>query len=407
MLTSSHSQTRRRSKPLVLIVAGSGGSLIRFRAPLLKELKRLGCEVICLAPGFPPSTMAALDELSIPYGRVRMSRAPFRPFTDMVTLVHLTLLLRRHRPAILFAYTLKPLIFASLSARFFPATSTFSMVTGLGYAFSGNSPSQRLLQAILARLARTALRSNRVVFFQNTDDLALFRHLRILSPHVETTVVPGSGVDLQFFSPAPLPSGPLTFLLIARLLREKGLFEFAEAARIMKSKHPDLRFWILGPIDINRGAISREVIARWEDEGIIEYLGTVADVRPILKEASVAVLPSYREGTPRVLLEALAMARPIITTDAPGCRDTVSSTGACSSLEPLQEGANGFLVPVRDSESLARAMKRFVDTPTLLASMAQESRCLAEARFDDKHVTSRLLRAMGLASCGGPTNVQQ
>jgi glycosyltransferase involved in cell wall biosynthesis len=197
--------------------------------------------------------------------------------------------------------------------------------------------------------------------------------------------VGGSGVDLARFASAPLPPGPPTFLLIARLLRDKGVVEYVEAARRVRKRRPDARFQLLGPLDPNPAAISRAELEAWVAEGAIEYLGETRDVRPYLAKATVYVLPSYyREGLPRSIVEAMAMGRPIITTDAPGCRETTV------------DGQNGYLVPSRDSAALAAAAMRFADDPALAHAMGRRSRQIAEARFDVNRINAALLAAMRL-----------
>jgi glycosyltransferase involved in cell wall biosynthesis len=193
----------------------------------------------------------------------------------------------------------------------------------------------------------------------------------------------GIGVDLADWPLAPPVTQPVTFLLAARLLREKGIFEYAEAARKVKSLHPDVRFVLLGGLDPNPGGLDQADVETWVKEGLLEWPGHVA-VKPWLTQTSVFVLPSYREGVPRSTQEAMAMGRAVITTNAPGCRETVD------------EGTNGFLVPVRDVPALTEAMLRFVEDPTLIATMGKESRRLAEKRFDVHAINARLLKILGV-----------
>lgn len=222
-----------------------------------------------------------------------------------------------------------------------------------------------------------------MIIFQNQDDQALFRRLRLVSRGRETHVINGSGVDLDRFSPMPVPEGA-SFLMIARLLKDKGIREFAEAAERLKARHPEIPITLVGDFDPSPDSLSREAL----DELIrcgIDYKGHLADVRPAIAASSVYVLPSYREGTPRSVLEAMAMGRAIITTDAPGCRETV------------RPGENGFLVRPRDAGSLYEAMMRFVDEPAFARRMGEASRKLAEAKYDVKQVNANLLRYAGLS----------
>jgi glycosyltransferase involved in cell wall biosynthesis len=228
-------------------------------------------------------------------------------------------------------------------------------------------------------------RAEAVIVF-NPDDGNELKTRGIVRPGQPMIEVAGSGIDLSYYAKAPLPSGPPVFLLIARLLRQKGLLEYVEAARRLRAKHPGVRVQLLGPLDPNPSGIARAELDAWVREGAIEYLGETRDVRPYLAASIVYVLPSYyREGIPRTVLEAMATGRAIITTDAPGCRETVTP------------GENGFLVPVRDPAALASAMERFVIDRSLAARMGSQSREMAEARFDVHRVNQTLLMTMGLA----------
>ena len=221
------------------------------------------------------------------------------------------------------------------------------------------------------------------MFFQNPDDETLFRKFRLLPETVPSFVVNGSGVDVAEYSVAPLPDKPC-FLLIARLLGDKGLREYAQAAQLVKSVYPEAVFRLVGWIDDNPDAITQRELDQWVDSGLLEFLGRLDDVRPAISGCSVYVLPSYREGTPRTVLEAMAMGRAVITTDAPGCRETVV------------DGDNGFLVPVKDINALADAMIKMVDTPGLAASMGERSRRIAEEKYDVHKVNAAMLEGMGI-----------
>jgi glycosyltransferase involved in cell wall biosynthesis len=255
------------------------------------------------------------------------------------------------------------------------------MITGLGFAFTdGAGVKRRISELVATQLYRRALKRASTIIFQNQDDFAFFRERRILGGR-DATVVNGSGIDLSHFEPAPLPSGP-DFLMIARLLGNKGVREYAAAAAKLKAKHPHARFRLVGYHAPGPDAVSPEEAESWS--GAVDFLGKLEDVRPAIAQARVYVLPSYREGTPRSTLEALAMGRPVVTTDAVGCRETVN------------EGVNGFRVPVRDVNSLAEAMERFILEPELADTMGRESRLLAERRFDVHSVNAGILEAAGL-----------
>ena len=232
-------------------------------------------------------------------------------------------------------------------------------------------------------LYRVGLSRAAVVFFQNPDDRALFIERQMVRPD-QARLLPGSGVDLDRFAPSPQPSGPVTFLLIARLLGDKGVREFAAAAKSLRAELPDARFELLGPIDEgNRTAIARAELDGWIAQGLVDYLGETDDVRPYVSAASAVVLPSYREGLPRTLLEAAAMARPLIATDVPGCREVV------------EDGVNGFLCRVRDSASLAKAMKKFVESSSAKRlAMGEAGRRKVQDKFSETVVIRAYLDAL-------------
>jgi glycosyltransferase involved in cell wall biosynthesis len=285
------------------------------------------------------------------------------------------------------SYTIKPVIYGTLAAWLAGVPHRFALITGLGYAFQGCGQRSRL-QALVQRLYGLALARAQRVFFQNHDDLALFQERGILNPHTQVCVVNGSGVDLDSFAVRPLPAaalaGSVRFLFIGRLLGDKGVREYAQAARLLKRSHPQVQCALVGWVDSNPNAITQAELDGWIADGSIEFLGRLADVRPAIEACSVYVLPSYREGTPRTVLEAMAMGRPIVTTDAPGCRETVI------------DGENGFLVPVQDAVALAQAMARFIDEPALQTSMGIRSRLIAEVKYDVHKVNAVMLVGMGV-----------
>lgn len=257
------------------------------------------------------------------------------------------------------------------------------MITGLGYAFTGGREPKRVIgRAAASFLYRLALRRSDLIIFLNPDDRALFRQLGLVPTDKDAKILNGEGLDIDYFSPAPLPSGT-AFLMIARLLKDKGIREFAEAAKRLKAAHPDVPVMLVGPFYPSPDSLRQSEL----DELIrcgVDYKGAMTDVRPAIAASSVYVLPSYREGTPRSVLEAMAMGRAIITSDAPGCRETVT------------DGENGLLVRPRDADSLYEAMIRFVEEPGLAASMGEASRRIAEAKYDVRKINSTLLGYAGL-----------
>lgn len=374
----------------IAVVGGFANSLIGFRGDMLRSMVELGHEVLAMAPEDDPAVAAALKEMGVRYRSVPLRRTGMNPIRDAGTTVALARAFRRFRPDAVFVYAVKPVIYGSLAARLARVPLRVAMITGTGSAFSGGETrKRRLVSWLVRRLYWVGLSGVHVVFFQNPDDEGLFRSLGIVGRRRQRILrVGGSGVDLTRFSPSPLPGGPPTFLLIGRVIRDKGVAEYVEAATIVRRTHPDARFQLLGPLDVNPSAISQAELDGWVATGAIEYLGRTPDVRPNLAAAHVCVLPSYGEGMPRSVLEAMAMGRPAIVTDVPGCRETVV------------DGRNGHLVPVRDSAALADAMLRMIDQPERLAAMGAESRKLAEERFDVRVVNRTIVEAMGLVPGG-------
>lgn len=377
-----------RSIRSMTVISSIAFSIANFRGPLIRALVERGVRVYALAPDYDAATRAAVTALGAEPVDISLERTGMRPVRDGLDMFRLMRLLRRLRPDATFGYFIKPVIYGSLAARLARIPHRFALVAGLGYVFtpdgSRDTWKRRGLRLIVSRLYQSAFGACDRVFFQNDEDIAHFVDPGLL-PREKVLRVNGSGVDLQRLSLAPPVTTPITFLLMARLLREKGIGEYAAAARQIKARHPMVRYILLGDLDPNPGGFSLAEVKAWVSEGLFEWPGQVDDVRPWIAQASVYVLPSYREGLPRSTQEAMAMGRPVITTDSVGCRETVD------------EGVNGFLVPVRDPEALAAAMQRFIDQPDLIATMGRESRRLAEERFDVHQINAVLLRAMGIA----------
>jgi len=341
---------------------------------LIRALKDAGYEPVVIAPQ-DHAAEARMQALGVERIPVRIDRSGANPWADLRLLARYRALLRQLRPAAYLGYTIKPNIYGSLAAASL-GIPALPNVSGLGTAFIRGGA----LQGVVTALYRVGFARAPVVFFQNDEDRQLFVARRIVRAD-QARVLPGSGVDLERFAPASPPPDPLTFLLIARLLRDKGVVEFADAARSLRAELPNARFQLLGPIDEgNRTAISRAELDSWVRDGVIEHLGTTDDVRPSIAAASAVVLPSYREGLPRSLLEAGAMARPLIATDVPGCRDVV------------EEGVNGYLCRARDARSLAQAMRRFADLPPAeRLAMGDAGRRKVQERFSEEFVVRAYL----------------
>ncbi|HXT41681.1 MAG TPA: glycosyltransferase family 4 protein [Candidatus Angelobacter sp.] len=368
----------------IVVLTSFPESLINVRLPLLKTLVAAGHSVLACAPDAHPGVPVGMKQIGVRFHAMPLKRTGLNPLADFRFLRFFTRFLKAERPDLMFSYTIKSVIYGSLAAHRAGVPRLFALMTGLGYAFTEGNLKQRLVGRVARALYRRALPHNDAVFFQNPDDLQLFLSLGLLRDAHRAVRVNGSGVDLERFAFQPPPSGPPVFLLVARLLRDKGIVEYAEAARLLKPRHPEARFQLVGPHDANPSAISRQELGAWRSEGIIEYPGATDDVRPFLAGAGVFVLPSYREGTPMSVLEAMAVGRPIVTTDVPGCRETVVP------------GENGFLVPARDATALASAMERFIVEPDLIAKMGRRSREIAVEKFDVRKVNAVILKTMGL-----------
>lgn len=371
----------------IAIQAGLPSSLINFRGPLVKALCDSGLEVHAVAPGLTSDegTKHQLQQWGVILHDVPLHRAGLNPLMDLATLRAYVGIMREIKPDMVLGYTIKPVIYGTLAAWLTRIPKRFALITGLGYAFTGEVRGKRkLIQGVARGLYRQALKRTCLVYFQNPDDEALFRRLGLVPGSVVSRVVNGSGIDTASFDIAPLPAGAPHFLLIARLLGDKGVREYVHAATAVRALHPHIKFRLVGDLDSNPDSISRAELDGWIKAGDIEYLGRLDDVRPAIVDSSVYVLPSYREGTPRTVLEAMAMGRAVITTDAPGCRETVV------------DGDNGYLVPVKDVDALTTAMLRFVEQPALVSSMGKRAREVAVEKYDVHKVNAQMLQGMGL-----------
>ena len=369
-----------------LLVAGFPDSLINFRWALLQSLISRGVNVHVAAPDLPPNSNVRnqLEVNGVVVHEIKMQRSGMNPISDLLTLLSLFRLMWRIRPDSVLCYTIKPVIYGSLAAFLTAVPKRFALITGLGQAFQSSQGKRSFLFYLVVILHKVALFRTTKVFFQNPDDRAFFRSNRIIRASQATVVVNGSGVDVDWFSQRPI-SGGARFILIARLLASKGIRDYVRAAEIVKNLHPEIQFSLVGWFDDGPDSVNPKELKAWVSSGTICFLGRLDDVRPAIEDATVFVLPSYYpEGTPRTVLEAMAMGRAIITTDAPGCRETVV------------DGENGFLVPVRDHVRLSEAMLKLVENPELIVKMGQRSRQIAEEKYDVHKVNAVMLREMGI-----------
>jgi glycosyltransferase involved in cell wall biosynthesis len=372
----------------VVIALNAAWNLLNFRSGLIKALVADGHTVVLAAP--PDEHVPALVALGARFVDVPMHTHGTNPLTDLALLWRFVRLLQHERPDVLLAYTAKPNVYASLAARWL-GVPVVNNIAGLGSVFIKGG----WLARVLKGMYRVALARSYRVFFQTPDDLQLFLEHRLVA-QAQTALLPGSGVDLKKFKPAPLPclqsTGPqqsadhrrFVFLLVARMLKDKGGEEYVQATRWLKAHHPQVECALLGFVDgDNPTAISAAQMQDWVNEGVVSYWGTSTDVRVQLAQADCVVLPSYREGTPRTLLEAAAMARPMVATDVPGCREVV------------RNGINGLLCAPRNAQSLAKQMEAMLDMPDdALQQMATASRQWVEQRFDENLVIDQYRKAL-------------
>lgn len=314
----------------------------------------------------------------------KMSRTGINPLSDFFNCIQLSIKLRKLRLDGTLSYFIKPVIYGTLAAYFARVPNKFAMIEGAGYIFTDHSnPSlfRYLLRICVVQLYKIALSQINVVFVLNPDDKKLFINEGMVAEE-RVLLINGIGVDLDYYDFMPPVLNPMCFILIARLLREKGVYEYVEAARKLKLMYPQTRFLLLGNVDENPGSILEAEARSWVEEGLIEWPGQVEDVRFWLAQASVFVLPSYREGLPRSTQEAMSMGRAVITTDAPGCRETI------------QHGLNGFMIPPRNPEALFESMLTFVNQPDLVKSMGLASRKIAVDNFDVHKINANILELM-------------
>ncbi|MFM7261760.1 MAG: glycosyltransferase family 4 protein [bacterium] len=369
-----------------VLVNSIGDLVVSFRGALVRDLAARGHRVV-VSTTLPEEiaaerVRAELAALGAETDFAPYTRASMHPLGEWRARRHYHTLFARLAPDGVFAANPKPVFHAIPAAAARHVPRRVAMITGLGYAFIGTSMKARLARVVATRLYRGAIRSATTLFFQNEDDRLEFARRDLLVDARDVRMCAGSGVDLDRFAAVDPPAGPPVFTMVARLLADKGVREFAQAARMVRARRPDVRFRLVGWIDANPTAIARAELDAWVREGIVEFAGRVDDPRAELAAASVFVLPSYREGTPKAALEALAIGRAIVTTDVPGCRATV------------EHGVNGLLVAPRDANAIAEACLALAGNPARIAVMGVASRRKA-TEFDVRRVNAAIIDALG------------
>lgn len=363
----------------VCMVSNTAWSIYNYRHGVLQAFRASGIDITVIAP--KDRTFALLEQMGIRCIDLKVASKGTNPLEDIKLLAALRRHYRTLRPDLVFHYTIKPNIYGSVAAALARVRS-IAVTTGLGYVFIQASTAARVAR----RLYRFAFRFPREVWFLNRDDLNAFRHEHLLVHPDRAQLLNGEGIDLAMYSPdAPDASkATIDFILIGRLLWDKGVGEYVEAAKTLRARYPNARFKLLGPVGVeNPSAISQADIDRWQSEGHVEYLGEAHDVRPHIAQADCVVLPSYREGVPRTLLEASSMARPIVATDVPGCREVVDDT------------VTGLLCKARDATDLGAKLEAMIQMGAEARErMGQRGREKMIAEFDERHVVDRYFRTL-------------
>ena len=370
---------------MTIVVFGSFlGSIIAFRGRLIDDLLADGHYVHVVAPysSHHEFLCQQLREKGVTLHYLNMRRNAVSPISDIAMFLRLINIFRSLQADILLAYNLKPVVYGLMAAGLSRIKIRVALITGLGFSFLDNGALRgRILNRFVSVMYRVAMFFSTAVVFQNDEDAQLFREKRFVRFKTKTFVVGGSGIDLDDFKVEPTPEPPV-FFMASRFIKSKGVREYAEAAALCREKFPDSRFMLAGWIDDGPDAIDKAELAEWVESGAIEFIGELVDIKEGIRRASICVLPSYREGTSRFILEAMAMGRAIITSDAPGCKHTV------------EHGISGFMVKLGNSEALAEAMEKLIRDENLVESMAKESRSLAEERFDVRKVNAEMRAAM-------------
>jgi len=372
----------------ILIISSYGSSLINFRLNLIKDILSKGYKVSVAAPSnhFSNDEQKKLKDLGVKINKFFLSRIGYNLLKDIRTIYEIYRVIKNSKPDIIISYTSKPIIYTGIILKFFPKIIYYPLITGLGTPFTEIvSIKKNIFKCLISQLYKFALKSSYKVIFQNKDDLSLFLKLKIVRQKKKLFIVNGSGVDLNDYPLSILPSKPV-FLMVARLLVFKGIREYAEAAKIVKSSYPNVTFQLAGGLDQSPSCISSSELKYYINQGNIEYLGEIKSAQSILKSCKFYVLPSYyREGIPRSTLEALSTGRPVITSDSPGCRETV-----------IHE-KNGLLIPVKNVEALANAMIRLLEEKEeVIQNMAKQSFLIAKNKFDVKKVNKKFIDIIGL-----------
>lgn len=364
-----------------LMISPKNRTAYNFRGNLIKEIINRGYQVTVTGPD--RTDVDKIEALGVDFVEVAGNKDGTSIIGDLRYCRSLHRLIKELQPDAMLGYTIKPVVYGTIAGRLNRVKNINCMITGAGYTFTSKTAKAKALGVVVKTLYRATLKRSSAVIFQNRDDMNEFVQRRLVKPD-KCRIINGSGVDMEYFASAKYPEG-MCFFMLSRLLKSKGVIEYLEAARQIKESHPEVRFMLLGKYeDKMQDAVDREYVEDLVTQGIIERYDEACDVRPYYEQCSVYVLPSYREGTPRSVLEAMSMGRPIITTDTNGCRETV------------KDGVNGFLVPVQDSAVLAGRMLYFIEHPEAVKTMGEASREYCREKYEVNAVNRDMLKYMNI-----------
>ena len=378
---SKLARIRKKLSKKILIIGGKAWSIINFRGSLIKKLVEKGYEVTAVSSEATKSELEMIKNIGASYIDIQLKSNTISILKDIVYFLKLKRIIFKLNPNIIISYTMKPIVYSGLAIFFKKNINFFPLITGLGNIFNTKKINLYPIKIILILLCKIALRNAKILIFQNNDNLQYFKKLKI-APKTKKIIIEGSGVDIDYFNIEPFTNKNITFLLIARLLKDKGIIEYIKAAKKIKSKIKNINFNLIGPKDASNNRVDFDYIKKNHNAKIINYLGFQKNVKPFIADSHVYVLPSYHEGLPRSVLEAMAMGRPIITTRVSGCKETVINN------------KNGFLIPCKNINILIEKMMWFITNKKKILIMGQKSRNLVEEKFSSKKIDNEFIKLL-------------
>ena len=378
---SKLARIRKKMNKKILIIGGKAWSIINFRGSLIKKLVEKGYEVTAVSSEATKSELEKIKNIGASYIDIQLKSNTISILKDIVYFLKLKRIIFKLNPNIIISYTMKPIVYSGLAIFFKKNINFFPLITGLGNIFNTKKINLYPIKIILILLCKIALRNAKILIFQNNDNLQYFKKLKI-APKTKKIIIEGSGVDIDYFNIEPFTNKNITFLLIARLLKDKGIIEYIKAAKKIKSKIKNINFNLIGPKDASNNRVDFDYIKKNHNAKIINYLGFQKNVKPFIADSHVYVLPSYHEGLPRSVLEAMAMGRPIITTRVSGCKETVINN------------KNGFLIPCKNINILIEKMMWFITNKKKILIMGQKSRNLVEEKFSSKKIDNEFIKLL-------------